>query len=146
MLAATRLGDGWLWPLGLLALLQAGAGFEALFEIVRAAALANVALVVLKRHCHRRRPVELGLSDGGGVLGPDVFAFDRFSFPSGHALNAFAAATIVGTHLPVLAPGLLLVAATIAASRLFLGRHFLSDVVAGALIGTSLALLSMQIG
>ena len=75
------------------------------------------------------------------------FAADRFSFPSGHALNAFAMTTVIALVFPLLAAPVLLVAASVAASRVVLGLHWLSDVVAGALggalIGTSvwLALL-----
>jgi len=66
------------------------------------------------------------------------WSFDEFSFPSGHALNAFALAVTVGLAVPALSPLLFFLAASIAASRLVLGVHFLTDVVAGSLIGAVL--------
>jgi undecaprenyl-diphosphatase len=46
---------------------------------------------------------------------------------------------------PSLAIGLLFCAVSVAASRILLGMHFLSDVLAGALIGTTLAYLSVHL-
>jgi undecaprenyl-diphosphatase len=137
MLAATRLGDGWLWPLAAMVLLAAG---DSVQPLVLAAGVANLALIVLKRCCQRRRPAEMGLAVGSPRFAPELLAFDRFSFPSGHSLNAFAVATTLALHFPLATPLLLLVAGSVAASRLFLGRHFLGDVLAGALIGTTIAL------
>ena len=45
----------------------------------------------------------------------------------------------LGAFYPGLLAGLLFCAASIALSRILLGMHFLSDVVAGALIGSGLA-------
>lgn len=73
------------------------------------------------------------------------------SFPSGHATAAAAAATaavLVVRHLdtPVVVRVLVCwvgvaCALAVAASRVFLGVHYLSDVVGGALLGTELAIL-----
>ena len=64
---------------------------------------------------------------------------DQFSFPSGHTITAFSVAAALSLFYPSLAIGLLFCAASVAASRVLLGMHFLSDVVAGAAIGTGLA-------
>jgi undecaprenyl-diphosphatase len=64
---------------------------------------------------------------------------DRFSFPSGHTITAFAVALSLAAFYPGMLPGLLFCAASIALSRILLGMHFLSDVLAGALIGSVLA-------
>jgi len=61
---------------------------------------------------------------------------DRFSFPSGHTMAAFAVSTVLALHFPALAPALGVVALSIGASRVVLGLHYVSDVVAGALLGT----------
>jgi membrane-associated phospholipid phosphatase len=57
------------------------------------------------------------------------------SFPSGHASGAFALAVIFTRRWKRLAIGFWTVAVTVALSRLYLERHYLSDVVAGAVIG-----------
>ena len=66
------------------------------------------------------------------------------SFPSGHAAAAFAFATGVGHTLPVAAVPLRALAALVAYSRVHTGVHYPSDVVAGALIGATLAQLTTQ--
>ena len=60
---------------------------------------------------------------------------DRFSFPSGHTINAFAICGVLACEWPGLAPALGLLAGGIGASRVILGLHYVSDVAAGALLG-----------
>ena len=60
---------------------------------------------------------------------------DRYSLPSGHTAAAFLMATIIGHFYPDLSLVMLTWALTIGGSRIFLGVHFLSDVVIGALLG-----------
>ena len=60
---------------------------------------------------------------------------DRRSMPSGHATNAFAAATVLGHRYPSWRAPLYALATTVAFARVYLGRHYPSDVVAGAAIG-----------
>jgi undecaprenyl-diphosphatase len=70
---------------------------------------------------------------------------DDFSFPSGHATNAFAICTVLAIAFPLLAPVLAILAASVAASRVALGLHYASDVVVGALIGTTCGLAAVQL-
>jgi undecaprenyl-diphosphatase len=63
------------------------------------------------------------------------------SFPSGHAATAFAAATVVALLRPALRWPALVVASAVAFSRVYLGVHFLSDVLAGAALGVAVGLL-----
>jgi len=63
---------------------------------------------------------------------------DQFSFPSGHTITAFSVAVSLATFYPVLLLGLLFCAFSVALSRILLGMHFLSDVLAGAAIGSAL--------
>jgi membrane-associated phospholipid phosphatase len=63
------------------------------------------------------------------------------SFPSGHSAAAFAFATGVGHVLPAAAVPLYALAALVAYSRVHTGVHYPGDVLAGALLGTGLALL-----
>ncbi|MGA7704358.1 MAG: phosphatase PAP2 family protein [Solirubrobacteraceae bacterium] len=61
------------------------------------------------------------------------------SFPSGHSAAAFAFATGVGHVMPVAAIPLRLLATAVAYSRVHTGVHYPGDVVAGSLIGVTLA-------
>ena len=57
------------------------------------------------------------------------------SFPSGHATAAFSAAAAIAFQYPKLKIPVYLLAGTVAYSRLYLDRHYGSDIIAGALIG-----------
>jgi undecaprenyl-diphosphatase len=132
MLAATRAGDGWLWYLlGLGVLLWGGARrFPAIGAASTAAAVGFLLFTVVKRRTGRRRPCDIQPHCWARLLPPD-----RFSFPSGHSISAFAAAVAFGLFYPVLLPALLFCALSIAVSRIVLGMHFLSDVAAGSGLG-----------
>jgi undecaprenyl-diphosphatase len=58
-----------------------------------------------------------------------------YSFPSGHAATAFAAATIIAHYDKKRKWFYYLVASLIGLSRIYLGCHYLSDVVGGGIIG-----------
>ena len=138
-IAATRAGDGWLWYLvGLSVLLWGGPERLAAVAAAGSAALVGIGMFKsIKKLSGRKRPCEIEPHCWATLLPPD-----QFSFPSGHTITAFAVAIVLGEFYPALLPALLLCALLIATSRILLGMHFLSDVVAGALVGTGLALTS----
>jgi undecaprenyl-diphosphatase len=61
------------------------------------------------------------------------------SLPSGHASTSFACATMLAVAAPRLALYFLLLAAAIAASRVYVGAHYPLDVLAGAALGVAIA-------
>jgi undecaprenyl-diphosphatase len=135
MLAATRGGDGWLWYAMALVVVLAG-GRERVRAIGAAAIAVSAGIVLflwLKRTCGRKRPCELAPHCWATLLPPD-----QFSFPSGHAITAFSIAISLGMFYPASLGGLLFCAASVALSRILLGMHFLSDVLAGAALGSIL--------
>jgi len=58
-----------------------------------------------------------------------------YSFPSGHATNMFALATLFSYKYRKLTPYFFILASTIAYSRVYVGVHYPFDVIAGALLG-----------
>src|SRR6516164_10381779 len=136
MMAATRGGDGWLWyAMGAMVAVFGGAQRVPALIAAAAAVGSGIALFLrLKRFCGRKRPCAIEPHCWATLLPPD-----QFSFPSGHTITAFAVAVCLSQFYPTLAVGLLFCAISVAASRLLLGMHFLSDVLAGAAIGTLLA-------
>jgi undecaprenyl-diphosphatase len=129
MLMATRGGDGWLWlALGLAVALYGGPErLHALLAATLAVAAGIILFITLKHAFRRERPCGLEPHCWAELLPPD-----QFSFPSGHSITAFAVAVSLGGFYPELLPALLFCAISIAASRVVLGMHFLSDVLAGA--------------
>jgi len=135
MIGATRAGDGWLWGCCGISVLAAGRqdAFRAFGTAAGAVAVGIVLFQFLKRAVNRRRPVAYERVCWHNLLPPD-----QFSFPSGHSITGFAVATSLASYYPAAAPGLLFCAASVSASRLVLGMHYLSDVIAGCAIGSGL--------
>jgi undecaprenyl-diphosphatase len=140
MLTATRMGDGWLWySLGALLLAFGGSrGYIAFGAAGTAAILGIFVFKALKRLSHRPRPCQLAPHCWAKVLPPD-----QFSFPSGHTMTAFSIALVVSYFYPGLEGALYFLAISIGVSRVILGMHFLSDVLAGAVLGSALGLASI---
>jgi undecaprenyl-diphosphatase len=108
-------------------------GRPRIFVLVAIADLAaSVAANVLQRLFERRRP------DVSRLLALP----HSHSFPSGHASTSFACATVLALLEPRLRVPALLLAAAVAFSRLYVGVHYPTDVIAGAALGTATGLLT----
>ena len=74
-----------------------------------------------------------------------LYVVHSSSFPAGHAATAFAGATLLSHIAPRGAPGFLLLAAAIGYSRVYVGVHYPSDVLAGALVGAVIGFIAIGI-
>lgn len=83
------------------------------------------------RPCHALPLDQIHLLVGCGGL----------SFPSSHAVNNFGVATMFSVYYPKARAALYAWASLVAISRVFVGVHYPSDVLAGAIIGTCVAWL-----
>lgn len=133
---ASRLGGAPLW-LGLIVLqplLDPAAGPQ------RAGAMAGLGAVnlllywALKHGTRRPRPFEHCQGIRACTKVPDAF-----SFPSGHTLHAVSFAGLLSAFFPSLAALLWCFATVVGVSRVVLGLHYPSDVLAGASLGAATA-------
>ncbi len=128
-------GDSWFWGLGLGATWLLGSAAWKAWALRMLAAILFTALVVmaLKFTFRRRRPE--------GEWGTIYRLTDPHSFPSGHAARAFLLATLALAWGPAwLGTMLLPWAPLVALARVAMGVHYLSDVVAGAVLGLVIGL------
>ena len=135
---ASRLGDGgfWLVMLALLPCVYGSRAIECDVSLLITSAFGMSVYWALKRYFARHRPFVTHAEIRQGAP-----ALDQYSFPSGHTMNAVNFSFQICGHFPHLAPVLLPLTFMIALSRLALGLHYPTDVVAGALLGSALALL-----
>lgn len=88
---------------------------------------AGIITFGMKRLVGRKRPLDETLGNP--------------SMPSGHASITFSVATILGYRYPKWRIPLYIGAGLVSFSRVYLGRHYTSDVIAGAAIGTAMGTL-----
>ena len=138
--AASRLGDGVFWYALMIALLAAKgtAAIAPVLHMVAAGVVGTILYRWLKAKISRPRPYQVN-----GAINCSARALDQFSFPSGHTLHAVAFTAIALTYYPQLAFVLVPFAFLVALSRMVLGLHYPSDVLAGASIGAALAGISL---
>jgi undecaprenyl-diphosphatase len=140
LVACSRLADGPMWVLSLvLLLLFGGPQADRVALVALGLGAANLALYwAIKRGTRRERPFRR--CDDIRACVP---AADLFSFPSGHTLHAVSFAVLFGGQFPALAALLWSFAVLVAVSRVVLGVHYPSDVVAGAALGGTTAHLAL---
>ena len=136
----SRLGDGVFWY-ALMAVLATFGGTRGVVAALHMAATGLVATAMyrgLKRWTRRPRPFR-----SHDEIVPYVAPLDEFSFPSGHTLHAVSFSLIALAYFPALAPLLVPFTVLVAMSRVVLGLHYPSDVLAATVIGCGLSGLSL---
>ena len=142
MYAFSHLGYGYLYPVILFLFFRQSRNETRLLLPASLAAFALVAVgqTLLKRKANRPRPFET-LPGVEKRMNPP----DPFSFPSGHAAGAFLMATLCLHAHAALGLAALPFAMTVALSRVYMGMHYPSDVMAGSLLGVLSARLGLAI-
>jgi undecaprenyl-diphosphatase len=133
-------GDSWFWGAGLLILWFIGSSFSKQWAIVILAGISILAVLVmsLKFIIRRKRPQ--------GEWGAIYRNTDPHSFPSGHAARAFLIAVLgSGMGLGWLVLILWIWAPLVSLARVAMGVHYVSDIVAGFLIGLALGAIFLQL-
>lgn len=135
-----RSADGWPWIVVLVLVAIAGPASVRTLALRTAVAVVatGVAVKIVKLLARRERPA--------GEWGGSYRRSDPHAFPSGHSARSFLLAVLAITYGPWwLGPLAVPWATSVAASRVVLGVHYLSDVLGGALLGVACGLLAVSL-
>lgn len=132
-------GDSWFWAAALIVSWFFSSPAWKRWEVVEFVGIAGLAVIVLtvKFIVRRQRPE----GEWGGIYRNT----DPHSFPSGHAARSFLIAVVASALGPLWLAALLWVwAPLVSLARVAMGVHYVSDVVAGAILGVIVALIGLQ--
>lgn len=133
-------GDSWFWGAALVTLWFYSNSFWKKWEVVELVGISGLVVLVMmiKFMVRRRRPE--------GEWGSIYRSTDPHSFPSGHAARSFLIAVIATSLSPAwLALSLWIWAPLVALARVSMGVHYVSDIVAGAVLGIIVGVIGLQI-
>jgi undecaprenyl-diphosphatase len=138
----SRLGDGAFWYalMAVIAVCGGASGRIAALHMALTGAIAALLYRTLKRWTRRPRPFRAHRE-----IVAHIAPLDEFSFPSGHTLHAVTFTIVALAYFPLLAPLLVPFALLVAASRVVLGLHYPSDVLAATVIACALAGASLPV-
>ncbi|MBT8079193.1 MAG: phosphatase PAP2 family protein [Gammaproteobacteria bacterium] len=138
----SKLGDGGIYAvLALLMLLIYGTSAYDEVAVMAVTAVTGIMIYsALKKTLMRERPY----ISNGHIL-PGTAPLDRYSFPSGHTLHAVSFSVMLSHFAPFFVPFVLPFAALVALSRIVLGLHYPSDVLAGVLMGFALGSAAISV-
>jgi undecaprenyl-diphosphatase len=138
----SRLGDGIFWYALMVTLLLAHRD-KALLPVAHMLVTGVLGVIVykwLKIRITRPRPYQINQN-----ITLAMAPLDQFSFPSGHTLHAVSLTIVTLSHFPMLGALLIPFALLVALSRPILGLHYPSDVVAGAVLGGTIAAIVLNL-
>ncbi len=138
----SRLGDGVFWYTMLLGIIwmQGEVAWLPVLHIIATGLTGTLVYKWLKGKTLRPRPYQV-LQDVWLTGKP----LDYFSFPSGHTLHAVVFTCMTLAYYPTLAMLVIPFSLMVATSRVVLGLHYPSDVLAGAVIGFVLSAISLTL-
>ncbi|MEP6907367.1 MAG: phosphatase PAP2 family protein [Pseudoxanthomonas sp.] len=138
----SRLGDGMFWYalMTVMVLVDGLAGLAASAHLAATGVVALTLYKALKHWTRRPRPFASDVRIRAWIA-----PLDEFSFPSGHTLHAVAFSIVAISHYPMLAALLIPFTVCVALSRVIVGLHYPSDVLAALVIGSGLAAAALWI-
>ncbi len=138
----SRIGDGWIWYLIVVCLPWAGGahGEAAAVRMFCVGAVNIVLYKIIKGWIARPRPCH-----ACSGIRECVRTLDEFSFPSGHTLHSVACSVVLTAYYPAAAFFVWPLTIVIGVSRVVLGLHYPSDVLVGAVLGATTALVSFNL-
>jgi undecaprenyl-diphosphatase len=141
--AVSRLGDYPAWVgFGIVCALQQGSEMPVfVVQTLVTSGIGVFAYKALKERLVRERPY----IRHQGQIECGTAPLDRYSFPSGHTLHAASFTVLYGSYEPSMLFVLVPFGLLVAASRVILGLHYPTDVLAGAVLGAGLATASVTI-
>jgi undecaprenyl-diphosphatase len=136
----THLGSGAFWAIVYAFTLLFFQGLPGtLIKSILAAELICLVTIIVLRYLTRRERPRLYLTR------PTWTPWNQYSFPSHHVARMFMLAILIGTHYRELLLFMLSAAIAIGFTRIFLEKHYLSDVLAGATLGGLAALVCLSL-
>jgi undecaprenyl-diphosphatase len=134
LIAFVRIGDGWLWA-GIAAWLWFACTWEVfkstVLQCVMAIFISLVLYWPLKLWTKRARPY-----NALNWVTRKVPPLDKYSFPSGHTMNNLAVSLTLASLMPVFYAPAIGIPLILGVLRVVFGVHFLTDILAGAVLGT----------
>ena len=138
----SRLGDGVFWYSLIITLpvIYGSQALQASLHMLLTGIAGLAVYKIIKQATGRRRPCNMH---------EDIFLatapLDYYSFPSGHTLHAVSFTIVVTHYYPEMGLICIPFAVCVALSRVILGLHYPTDVIAGAVLGSSLAISGIQL-
>jgi hypothetical protein len=133
--------NGIIWLTGTLILFYLYPKEESLKQMMAGLIMDIVYVAFIKAWARRRRPNYAAQDDQFGVV-----SVDKHSFPSGHATRAIYVACFFSSNHPIISFVIWIWTISVTLSRVFLGRHHVTDVAAGVFIGFGNYFLQFIVG